>query len=97
MPVIVELTGITAPATFPRVPEALAALWRSMRVLPLSDLQHDWFGYYLTRPEAAAQVTRTLQRDGDLTLAFSLTDSRRQHLLRVRPVPLPHAAPAPPN
>ncbi|MDH6114356.1 hypothetical protein P3T36_000757 [Kitasatospora sp. MAP12-15] len=93
-PVIVELTGIMPPATFPRLPEALAALWQSMRTLPLSDLQHDWFGYYLTRPDAVEHVSRTLECDGKLTLSFSLRDSPEQHLLRVRLAP-PRTPPLP--
>ncbi|WP_145910613.1 hypothetical protein [Kitasatospora viridis] len=83
MPVVVELTGVTFPAAFPCLPEALAALWRAMQVLPLGDLQHDWFGYYLTRENAADHVARALARDGDLALSFVLPGSSQQHLLRV--------------
>ncbi|WP_329569462.1 hypothetical protein [Kitasatospora sp. NBC_01266] len=61
---VVELTDITPPATFVHLSDALAALWQSMRWLPLSDLQHDWFGYYLTRPEAVDHITRALERNG---------------------------------
>ncbi|MDH6131168.1 hypothetical protein P3T37_000537 [Kitasatospora sp. MAA4] len=80
-PVTVEISGITDPATFNRLPDALTALWESMRALPLGELQHDWFGCYLTRPDAVQRVAENLGRNGDVTLSFALPDGT--YLMRV--------------
>lgn len=39
-PVVVELTGITGPAEFSQLSDALIALWESMRVLSLGTTQY---------------------------------------------------------
>lgn len=78
----VEITGITAPATFARLPDALAALWESMRALPLGMLQYDLIDYYATRPDAVQRVARSLERNGEVALAFALGDE--SHVMRVR-------------
>ncbi|MFI9270645.1 hypothetical protein ACIGXM_08035 [Kitasatospora sp. NPDC052896] len=83
-PVTVELTGIAQPATFARVSDALAALWESIRVLPLGSLQHNWFREMLTGPEALPRTEESLQRHGEgLELPFTLADG--PHLLTLRP------------
>jgi hypothetical protein len=86
---MVELTGLTSPATFLRLPDALAALWRAMRVLPLTAFQADCYRYFLTRPDAAERVREFLERDGHLTLTFSLLDG--SHTLRMSSVESVHA------
>ncbi len=87
--VTMELTGLTRPATFLRLPDALAEAWRAMRVLPLAAFQADCFRYFLTRPDAAEHVREFLERDGHLTLTFSLQG--RSHALRMRPTESVHA------
>ncbi|MGK4582695.1 hypothetical protein [Kitasatospora sp. HPMI-4] len=82
-PVVVEIEGITGPATFTRLPDALAALWESLRLLPLGALQADAFRYFLTRPDAAERTLEFLRRDGGLNLAFTLDG--QPHTVRLRP------------
>ena len=81
-PVVVELTGITGPAEFTRLPDALAALWESMKVLPLCEEQYLAYELFLTRPDAVERAAEFLQYDGRLELSFGLADG--PHLLRVR-------------
>lgn len=81
--VMVELTGITRPAAFSRLPEALAALWNSMRVLPLETFDSDCFREHLTGPDAAERARELLDRDGEFALAFTLAGGSR-HVLRLR-------------
>ncbi|MDH6137157.1 hypothetical protein P3T37_006589 [Kitasatospora sp. MAA4] len=90
-PVTVELSGITEPATFARLSDALAALWESMRVLPLDAFSADCFHYYLTRPDAVQRVSETLEHSGDLALSFGLPDG--PHVMHVRPALPPDADP----
>ena len=87
-PVTVEIEGVTEPATFTRLPDALGALWASLRPLPLGAVQYDAYQYFLTRPDAAERVAEFLQRDGELNLSFAMSGT--SHAVRVRP-----AAPAP--
>jgi hypothetical protein len=82
-PVTVELTGITQPATFARIPDALSALWESMRALPLGQVQFLAYELYLTRPDAEQHVAERLTRQGELVLTFWLGDAL--HLLRINP------------
>lgn len=86
-PVIAEIEGVTAPARFRHLPDALAALWRSLRELPLSELQADAFEYFLTRPNAAEHVRGFLDRDGRLDLTFRLDG--RPHSVTVYPATPP--------
>ncbi|MFI9272728.1 hypothetical protein ACIGXM_18690 [Kitasatospora sp. NPDC052896] len=81
--VTVELTGITGPASFARVGDALAALWAAMRVLALDESTHRAYEYFLTRPDAVERATEFLERDGGLTLTFEVAG--RVHLLRMHP------------
>ncbi|WP_280727828.1 hypothetical protein [Kitasatospora sp. MAA4] len=79
-----EISGITDPATFERLPDALAALWESMRHLPLDAFSADCFHYYLTRPDAAKYVTQSLVSNGKVELTCALPDGL--HTVSVRPV-----------
>ena len=81
--VTVEIVGVTEPATFTRLPDALVALWSSMRPLPLGAVQHDAYEYFLTRPDAAECVAEFLERDGELQLSFAMGGT--SHAVRVRP------------
>ncbi|GAA2147307.1 hypothetical protein GCM10009760_38050 [Kitasatospora kazusensis] len=82
--VVVEIDGVTAPARFDELPDALAALWESLRALPLGAVQADAFHYFLTRPDAAEHVTEFVRRDGALLLSFAM--GGRSHAVRLRPV-----------
>lgn len=82
--VTVEIEGVTAPATFSHLPAALAALWESIRALPLGVVQHDAYQYFLTRPDAAEHVNQFIERDGELNLSFAMDG--HSHAVRVRPV-----------
>ncbi|MFI9271697.1 hypothetical protein ACIGXM_13410 [Kitasatospora sp. NPDC052896] len=81
-PVTVELTGITRPATFARVPDALAALWESVRVLPLGSLQLNWFREMLVGLDAVPRAEETLRRGQGLELPFTLAD--RSHVVMMQ-------------
>ncbi|WP_457031759.1 hypothetical protein [Kitasatospora sp. P5_F3] len=82
-PVTVSIEGVTEPATFKHLPDALAALWESLRALPLGAVQADAYRYFLTRPDAVERVTEFLTRDGRLDLTFALAG--RCHLVSVAP------------
>ncbi|MFC9325516.1 hypothetical protein [Kitasatospora sp. NPDC057015] len=82
-PVTVEIEDVTPPATFDRLPDALAALWGSLRTLPLGATQYDAYRYFLTRPNAVERVTEHLDRDGELQLSFRMDG--RLHAVRIRP------------
>ncbi|GAB2699150.1 hypothetical protein [Kitasatospora kifunensis] len=80
--VVVEIVGITPPTRFARLSDALPALWHSMSRLPLGEQQADWFGYYLTRPDAVERVREKLERSSSVELSFQLSDG--PHLMRVQ-------------
>ncbi|MFJ9950323.1 ATP-binding protein [Kitasatospora sp. NPDC091207] len=82
--VVVEIEGITVPATFGRLPDALTAVWDSLRVLPLGAVQYDAFGHVLSGPEAVGRAARMIRREGGLILSFAMNG--RAHLVSVRPV-----------
>ncbi|GAB2729868.1 hypothetical protein [Kitasatospora kifunensis] len=81
-PVTVELTGITPPATFGRVSDALAALWESMQALPLGEYQFEAYRLYLTGERAEEHVVERLRRQGESVVSFGLADG--PHLLSIR-------------
>ncbi|GAA2149261.1 hypothetical protein GCM10009760_42160 [Kitasatospora kazusensis] len=80
--ITVSIEGITAPATFQRLPDALAALWEALRVLPLGWTQYEAYRYFFG-PGAVQRVEGFLERDGELTLSFALAG--RSHAVRVVP------------
>ncbi|MFI9273814.1 hypothetical protein ACIGXM_24345 [Kitasatospora sp. NPDC052896] len=82
-PVVVELTGVTQPATFDRVSDALAALWASMRALPLDRTTYLAYEHFLTRPDAEERAIEFAAQPGGLVLSFGLGDGT--HLLKLRP------------
>ncbi|WP_371516781.1 hypothetical protein [Kitasatospora sp. NBC_01300] len=69
-PVVVEVRGVTDPARFSRLPDALAALLGSLRALPLSTDQQDYFTE-LFGPSAVQKIGHRLATFGEVrTLAF---------------------------
>ncbi|MEV6979038.1 ATP-binding protein [Kitasatospora sp. NPDC093806] len=82
--VVVEIEGITCPATFGRLPDALAAVWDSLRVLPLGAVQYDAFGHVLSGPGAVDRAARVIRREGGLSLSIAMNG--RAHLVSVRPL-----------
>ncbi|GAA3024864.1 hypothetical protein GCM10020229_75470 [Kitasatospora albolonga] len=76
----VEIEDVTAPAVFARLPDALAALWEALRVLPLGWTQYEAYRYFLG-PGAVDRVTESLERDGELRLSFAM--GGRSHLVSV--------------
>ncbi|MFI9273275.1 hypothetical protein ACIGXM_21520 [Kitasatospora sp. NPDC052896] len=83
-PVVVELTGLVEPATFDRVPDALEALWESIRLLPLGSLQLNWFKEMLIGEDALLRAEDVLRRGEGLVLPFTLAD--RPHVLTMQSV-----------
>ncbi|MDH6578936.1 hypothetical protein [Kitasatospora sp. MAP5-34] len=81
-PITVSIEGITEPATFSRLPDALAALWEALRVLPLGWTQYEAYRYFFG-PGAVERVEAFLERDGELTLSFAMAG--RSHAVRVTP------------
>jgi hypothetical protein len=81
-PVTVSIDGITEPATFSRLPDALAALWEALRVLPLGWTQYEAYRYFFGAG-AVERVQAFLDRDGELTLSFAMAG--RSHAVRVTP------------
>ena len=84
-PVVVQIEDITSPARFQQLPDALAALWDALRVLPISEHQAGAFKYFLTRPDAADHVRHFLDLDGRLDLTLRL--EHRLHSVSIRPAP----------
>ncbi|MDH6122727.1 hypothetical protein [Kitasatospora sp. GAS204B] len=82
-PVTVELTGITEPATFARVPDALAAAWESVKVLPLSRFERIWLECMLMSPDTELLTVEGFKRDGAWALLFRFAGSL--HQVRLRP------------
>ncbi|MER5641205.1 hypothetical protein ABT095_30180 [Kitasatospora sp. NPDC002227] len=70
-PVTVCIEGITAPASFAHLADALAALWEALRVLPLGWNQYEAYRYFFG-PGAVERVEAFLERDGELTLSFAM-------------------------
>ncbi|MFF9640539.1 hypothetical protein [Kitasatospora aureofaciens] len=69
-PVIVEVRGVTAPARFSRLSEAMAALLMTLGALPLSSDQQGYFAE-LFGPAAVQTVGRRLATHGEVrALAF---------------------------
>lgn len=83
-PVVVEIQGITAPATFRRLPDAVMAVWESLRALPLGSTQYEAYKFFMTRPDAVERINEFLDRDGQLDLSFSLDNC--SHAVRFRRV-----------
>ncbi|MFF7988225.1 hypothetical protein ACFZDG_00325 [Kitasatospora xanthocidica] len=81
-PVVVEIRGVTEPAQFSRLPDALTALLGSLRALPLSSEQHEYFDE-LFGPPAVQTIGHRLAMYGEVrSLAFvGLTP----HVVKVYP------------
>ncbi|GAA2751502.1 MULTISPECIES: hypothetical protein [Kitasatospora] len=77
----VSIEDITEPATFSRLPDAVAALWESLRVLPLGWTQYEAYRYFFG-PGAVERVEDFLSREGELVLSFRMAG--RSHAVRVR-------------
>ncbi|MFI9272920.1 hypothetical protein ACIGXM_19665 [Kitasatospora sp. NPDC052896] len=82
-PVMVELTGITAPATFARLADALAASWQSVQALPLGSLERNWLREMLTGPGAQHCAQETLRQGQHMELVFTLAGV--PHTVKVQP------------
>lgn len=79
-PVTVEIEDVAAPATFSQLPDAVAALWEALRVLPLGWTQYEAYRYFLG-PGAVERIEESLARDGELSLTFQMAG--RLHSVRV--------------
>jgi len=78
----VSIEDVTGPATFRRLPDALDALWQSLRVLPLGWTQNEAYRYFFG-PGAVERVEGFLARDGELALTFTMAG--RPHSVRITP------------
>lgn len=80
-PVTVEIEDITQPAQFNDLADAVAALWESLRALPIGSYQYeayrDFFG-----GDAVERIEEFLERDGQLALSFAMAG--RSHAVWVR-------------
>lgn len=79
----VSIEDVTGPATFTRLPDALAALWESLRVLPLGWSQYEAYRYFFG-PGVVERVEAFLARDGEFGLTFAMAG--RTHAVRLVPV-----------
>ncbi|MFE3503799.1 hypothetical protein [Kitasatospora sp. NPDC059160] len=69
-PVAVEVRGVTGPAQFSKLSDALSALLGSLRALPLSPEQRDYFDE-LFGPSAVQTIGHRLAMYGEVrSLAF---------------------------
>ncbi|MQS12206.1 hypothetical protein F7Q99_07835 [Streptomyces kaniharaensis] len=82
-PVVVEVRGVTGPAQFSKLPDALAALLGSLRALPLDVEQRKYFDE-LFGPDAVQGIGHRLAMYGQVrALAFvGLTP----HVVKLYPV-----------
>ncbi|WP_457030913.1 hypothetical protein [Kitasatospora sp. P5_F3] len=76
----VSIEDIAPPATFQHLPDALAALWQALRVLPLGWTQYEAYRFFLGAG-AVERVTEFLDRDGELTLSFAI--GGRSHAIQL--------------
>jgi hypothetical protein len=79
--VVVEIAGITPPARFARLSDALAALWDSARLLPL-DGDRELVTCWLTDPHAEERTLELLTLQGARSLTLQLPDG--PHVMSVR-------------
>ncbi|GHF77244.1 hypothetical protein GCM10018790_64190 [Kitasatospora xanthocidica] len=69
-PVIAEVRGVTAPAHFSKLPDAMAALLKTLDALPLSPDQQGYFAE-LFGPSEAQSIGHRLATHGEVrALAF---------------------------
>ncbi|MFF2080949.1 hypothetical protein ACFVXG_40050 [Kitasatospora sp. NPDC058162] len=69
-PVIVEVRGVTAPARFSKLPDAMAAVLKTLGALPLSPDQQGYFAE-LFGPSKAQAIGHRLATHGEVrALAF---------------------------
>lgn len=80
--IVVQIQGVTEPATFPSLDAAIEAAWTSLRALPLGSHQYEAYREFFG-PGVAVRVAEFLERDGELSLTFSLPDGR--HVVHFRP------------
>ncbi|WP_344465958.1 hypothetical protein [Kitasatospora kazusensis] len=80
MPVTVEIEDITQPAQFGDLAAAIAALWNSLRALPMGSFQYEAYREFFG-DGAVERVEEFLQRDGRLMLTFAMAG--RSHYVRV--------------
>ncbi|MGW4379665.1 hypothetical protein [Kitasatospora sp. NPDC004531] len=78
----VTIEGLTEPASFLTLADALASLWGTLRTLPLGWTQYEAYRYFFG-PDAAQRTEGFLARDGHLLLSFALLGTTR--LIRVVP------------
>lgn len=76
----VSIEDVTTSATFAHLPDALAALWEALRVLPLGWTQYEAYRYFFGAG-AVERVNEFLDRDGELTLSFAM--GGRSHLVQL--------------
>ncbi|GAA2135615.1 hypothetical protein GCM10009760_14360 [Kitasatospora kazusensis] len=79
--VVVEIEGVMAPTEFKKLGDAVAAVWESLRPLPLGWTQYEAYRYFFDTPGAEERVTEFLERDRCLTLTFAIAG--RSHYVRV--------------
>ncbi|MDH6575821.1 hypothetical protein [Kitasatospora sp. MAP5-34] len=79
--VVVEIEGVMAPAEFRNLGDAVAALWESLRVLPLGWTQFEAYRYFFDTAGAEERVRTFLERDRCLVLSFAMAG--RSHAVRV--------------
>lgn len=78
----VSIEDITEPASYAELADALAALWATLRTLPLGWTQFEAYRFFFG-PGAAERTREFLARDGHLELSFVLLG--RSRLIRVVP------------
>ncbi|GAA2137357.1 hypothetical protein GCM10009760_17760 [Kitasatospora kazusensis] len=82
-PYTVTIEGVTEPATFKQLCDALAALWKSIRVLPLGWDQASAYERFLVGADAPANVVRLLEERSPRPLEVTFTMDGRTHVVRV--------------
>lgn len=82
-PVTVEIEGVAPPAYFANLEAAVAAIWRSLRELPLGWNQYDAYRDFFDTEGAVDRVQSFLERDRELTLSFTMAGE--PHAIRIIP------------
>jgi len=81
-PFTVAIEGVTEPATFTRLDDAVEATWQSLRRLPLGSHQYEAYREFFG-DGAVERVQRFLERDRELTLSFTMAGE--PHAVRITP------------
>jgi hypothetical protein len=81
--VVVEIEGVTAPASVTWLADAVAAVWKSIKSLPLDYETLAAYEVLFGNRSGAELVQGHINRCGELTVTFTMGGT--SHMVRIRP------------